>query len=122
MPQIISNTIQFHIAAYSPIDQQYKFLIIQRASNLLIYPNVWQVITGTLEPSETALQCVLREVQEEIGFEISNSKLFSVPYITKFFVPKKDYISLAPVFAAIIDIDTEIILSSEHQAYQWVSA
>lgn len=122
MPQIISNTIQFHIAAYSEPSQEYKFLIIQRASDLLIYPNVWQVITGTLEADETAVHCALREVKEEIGINLSDAKLFTIPYITKFFVPKKDYISLAPVFGAIIDINSEIVLSAEHQAYKWVSA
>ena len=122
MAQIISNTIQFHIAAYSEIDKEFKFLIIQRASDLLIYPNVWQVITGTLEEGETAVHCALREVKEEIGLNVSDAKLFTLPYITKFFVPKKDYISLAPVFGAIIDINFEIILSVEHQAYKWVSA
>ncbi len=122
MPQIVSNTIQFHIAAYSETEQQYKFLIIQRASDLLIYPNVWQVITGTIENDETAVNCALREVQEEIGLNLSNTKLFTIPYVTKFFVPKRDYISLAPVFGAIIDKNSRILLSAEHQAYKWVSA
>lgn len=122
MPQIISNTIQFHIAAFSEAEQQFRFLIIQRASDLLVYPNVWQVITGTLEEGETAVHCALREVKEEIGLNVSTAKLFTIPYITKFFVPKKDYISLAPVFGAIIGINSEIILSEEHQAYKWVTA
>ena len=121
MPNISSNTIQFHVAAYSVQDNEYKFLIIQRASHILIYPNVWQVITGTINENESALHCALREVSEEIGIDVSKFKLYTLPYITKFFIPKRDCISLAPVFAAIINLDCEIILSDEHQDYKWVS-
>lgn len=116
MPKIVSNTIQLHIAAKSGND--YKFLVLQRSENVLIYPGLWQVVTGTIEDGETALQTAEREIIEET--QLKPSRMYTIPYIASFFDTDKDQIHLSPVFGAVVDISETIILSNEHQEYLWL--
>ena len=52
-----------------------KVLLVQSRGNL------WGVPKGTFEPNETEKECAIREVQEETGLEISESKLTKVSQI-----------------------------------------
>lgn len=119
MPEFVSNFIQVHMAAYDDEIQDYKFLVLQRASGLKVYPNIWQVITGTIEKGETALQTALREISEEI--ELIPNKIWTLPYLTTFFNAKKDTINASPVFAVLVDYVKTINISDEHQNYKWLN-
>lgn len=46
-----------------------KVLLVQSRGNL------WGVPKGTFEPNETSIECAIREVKEETGLEINQSKL-----------------------------------------------
>ena len=119
MPDFISNTIQVHVATFDNIMKEYKFLLLQRSFNEEIYPSIWQVITGTIEPPETALQCAIREINEEISLE--PLAFWTLPYITTYFSPKSDLIHASPVFAVLVDFREYVKISKEHQAYEWLS-
>jgi 8-oxo-dGTP pyrophosphatase MutT (NUDIX family) len=116
MIEFKSNTIQAHIAALD--NGEPKYLVIQRSSHVKLYPNIWQVVTGTIETNETALQTAIREVKEETG--IVTQDIWTIPYITQFFDPYRNIIHASPVFGFLTDINTEILLSAEHQAYKWL--
>ncbi len=116
MPEFISNTIQVHIAA--KVNDGFKFLVLKRASNLSVYPDLWQVITGTIEGNDTALQTALREIDEETG--LKPIKLWTVPYVAVFFDANKDQIHASPVFGALVEYQDNIRLSDEHQEYLWL--
>lgn len=118
MPEFISNTIQAHIAKYDPSDKEYKFLLLKRSANVRVYPNIWQVVTGTIDGNETAVETTIREFKEETG--LSYLKMFTIPYITSFFLPKKDAIGISPVFGFLVGSD-EVILSEEHTDFKWLS-
>ncbi len=122
MIKIISDTIQCHIAGFSELDNTYKFLVLQRSLKETFFPGFWQVITGTVQENETALQCSIREIKEEIGISATENQLFSLPYIANFFIPKTNSISLAPVFGLIIPLSSEIKISDEHQNFKWLDA
>lgn len=117
MPGFISNTIQAHIASY--FGSEIKFLLLKRAVNLRLYPNIWQVVTGTIESGETALQCAEREIFEETG--LTALEMWTIPYITHFFDLNKDIIHASPVFGILVDKDSPVILSDEHQDYEWLN-
>ena len=119
MPKIISNTVQAHIACFPKGCDRPLFLLLKRAENETIYPNVWQAVTGWIEPGETALETALRELKEETG--LVPKKSWTVPYITSFFDVKKDEIHLSPVFGFLVDEDAEIKLSEEHCAFEWLT-
>jgi 8-oxo-dGTP pyrophosphatase MutT (NUDIX family) len=116
-----SNSVQVHIAAYDESINDYKYLIIQRAETKHPYPGVWQVISGTIENNEKAIETAIREINEEIGIDIDKNCLWTLPYTASFFNPYQDIMQFSPVFGAIIDLNSKIKLSDEHQNYQWVN-
>lgn len=117
MPEIVSRMVQVHIARLAC--EQYEYLLLQRADDEPAYPGVWQVITGGIEPGETAVEAARRELIEETG--LLHETMWAVPYVASFFDAKRDAIHLVPVFAVIVSPATEPTLSSEHKAYEWLS-
>ena len=115
-----SKSIQMHIAAFDNSENEYKYLIIQRAETKFPYPNVWQVITGTIEENEKAIDTAIRETNEEIGIQLDKNQIWTLPFVAEFFDPYKDIVQFSPAFAAIIDLNEVIKLSDEHQDYKWV--
>ena len=41
------------------------------------YPNMWDVLGGHVDPDETPEECIVREMQEEIGMDLEEFNLFS---------------------------------------------
>ncbi len=117
MPKIISNTIQFHVAKYDNVNNFYKHLLLKRSPRNKIYPNVWQVITGTIELGETAIETALREITEETGLVVTQG--WNIPYISQYYDINKDAIGLAPCFGTIVNNSLQIKLSEEHTEYKW---
>ena len=118
MPNIISNTIQLHVAGYDSETSKYKFLVLKRSEKAKLYPSVWQVITGKIKENETALDTAKRELEEET--KLKPAKMWAVPYITSFFETAKDSIHLAPVFGVVVENMNEIQLSDEHECFEWL--
>lgn len=116
MINLEANTVQVHVAAYDE-NKQLKFLLLKRSSKEKLYPSVWQVITGTIENGEKAVETALRELKEETG--CCPVKLWTVPYVASFFNPYKDCINHAPVFAALVSSTDKIKISDEHDEYKW---
>lgn len=118
MISFVSDTVQVHVASYFEEIQAYKFLVLKRSLNERIYPGIWQVITGTIEDGENAVQTAIRETMEEIS--CSPIQMWTLPYVTRFFSPKKNSIQASPVFGMLINPDDKIILSEEHDKYEWL--
>ena len=118
MPLVSSHTVQVHVAAINPDTNSVRFLLLQRSKKSKQYPNMWQVITGKLKPGETALETALRETYEEIS--VYPKMLWTIPFVSVFFETKRDLMHLSPVFGVVIDYNTKIKLSEEHQDYQWL--
>lgn len=59
------------LVARNPYHAGYDVLAIQRDNDPAIpYPNEWEFPGGTLDPGETAAECALRELEEEVGLSI----------------------------------------------------
>lgn len=117
MPSIISEMIQLHV--YRVIDDGHvEYLLLRRADDELVYPGLWQMVTGQIEENETAYNAVLRELHEETN--LSPKELFTVPFISSFYDYRKDTIQLIPVFAASVQSDSQVRLSHEHSEYEWL--
>lgn len=97
-----------------------EFLVLRRATDEAVYPNIWQVITGHVHEGETAHAAAKRELLEETGIAIDT--LLVLPYVASFYIAGTDTVHLVPVFAAMVDEHAVIELSDEHQEYRWLPA
>jgi dihydroneopterin triphosphate diphosphatase len=93
-------------------------MILKRSAKEKLYPNIWQIVTGTLRRGENAFAGSLRELKEETGLKAK--RFWVVPHIGTFYDDKNDVIQMSPLFAAEVEEDVEPELSKEHQQYQWV--
>lgn len=114
--KIISNLIEAHI--FREKNRELEFLLLKRAS-YQYYPNLWQMVSGKIKEGEKAYQTALREIKEETN--LIPEKLWIAPNINSFYSPDNEYISLIPVFAAKVNPDSEVVISSEHSEFKWVN-
>jgi dATP pyrophosphohydrolase len=117
MSTVGAHFIQLHIARR--IHNKIEYLLLHRAADERVFPNIWQVVTGGIDNGEKASAAALREMKEETGLE--PLVMWAVPYIASFYSVRRDEIEHVPVFAAIVDANDEVIISHEHQAYEWLS-
>lgn len=114
--KVISNLIEAHI--FRERSGELEFLLLKRAS-YQYYPNLWQMVSGKIKEGEKAYQTALREIKEETN--LVPEKLWIAPNINSFYSPDDEYISLIPVFAAKVNPDSEVVISSEHSEFKWVN-
>lgn len=114
--KVISNLIEAHI--FRERNKKLEFLLLKRAS-YQYYPNLWQMVSGKIKEGEKAYQTALREIKEETN--LIPEKLWIAPNINSFYSPDDEYISLIPVFAAKVNPNSEVVISSEHSEFKWVN-
>ncbi|GAC1303228.1 MAG: (deoxy)nucleoside triphosphate pyrophosphohydrolase [Mucilaginibacter sp.] len=68
MKEIETNTIDVTCALI--IDDQYRIFAAQRSA-LMSLPLKWELPGGKIELNESAEQCLLREIKEELHIEIA---------------------------------------------------
>ncbi len=96
-----------------------QYLLLQRSAGEKLYPNLWQIITGTMKKKETSVRAALRELREET--HLMPSHVWTVPFVNLFTDPSKDCVHLIPLFAVEVEASLEPRLSHEHRRYEWLS-
>lgn len=91
-----------------------RFLLLHRANGKK--NNLWGLVGGTTEGSETPFEGLKREICEEIG---------SLPDINKT-IPLESFLSndekfLFHTYLCIVDNEFIPLLNNEHDGYAWVS-
>lgn len=109
--------VQVHLYRRT-VDGGVEFLVLRRAPDEVLYPGLWQMVTGTIEDGETATEAARREVCEETGIAIP--RLDVVPYVASFYLEGDDSIHHVPVFAAEVFSEMEVRLSAEHDTFVWL--
>ncbi|MEC7946055.1 MAG: NUDIX pyrophosphatase [Myxococcota bacterium] len=94
-----------------------EFLLLHRAPGR-IYAGDWRMVGGKLEGEETAWQACIRELQEETG--LVPSRLFTVPFLNRFYEWSHDRVNEIPVFLALTS-GTDPTLDGEHDDFAWLS-
>lgn len=115
MPSVVSNVVEVYV--FRILDGMPQYLLLKRSSSDALYPGIWQVVTGTLEPGETAATGAVRETEEETGLRFK--RVWTVPGIGMFYDAARDAINLCPLFAGEVDPGKEPRLSPEHEMYGW---
>ena len=109
--------VQVHLYR-RPTVSTVEFLVLRRAADEPLFPGLWQMVTGTMEEGETAMEAARRELREETG--IISDALEVVPYVASFYLAADDSIHHVPVFATEVFSDTEVRLSPEHDSLAWL--
>ena len=115
--KIIADMIETHVFCLGK--DGLKFLLLKR-SDLEIYPGLWQMVSGHIDENETAVEAALRELKEETG--LVPIKFWVAPNVNSFYSPDNDSISVIPVFAALVNEDSKVVISDEHSEYTWVDS
>ena len=95
------------------VNEQRQILLFLRDDLPHIpYPNTWDVPGGHVEQGETAAQCIVREMKEEMGLDLAGFELFSV----KEFSDRIEH-----TFWKAADLNIDEISLQEGQCLKWFS-
>lgn len=83
-------------------------------------PGSWEAVHGHIDPGETPVAAVLREIQEETG--LKPESLYSLSRAEAFYRHTENELVLIPVFAAFVGRDAKVKLSKEHDEHEWLRA
>jgi dATP pyrophosphohydrolase len=115
MPTLECSIVEvcaFSFSANTPV-----YLLLRRSKTDRIYPDTWQIVSGSIEGNETTTRASLRELKEETGFV--PQKYWLVPHMNTFLNPKRDVVHISAVFAAQVPAGSQPILSKEHYMFEW---
>ena len=115
MPSIACRIIEVCVFKFEK--DQARYLLLHRSKDETLYPNIWQLISGTMEGAEKAVDAALRELNEETKFR--PKAFWNVPFANSFYDHVHDVINVSPLFAAQVEIGNEPKLSREHCEYGW---
>src|SRR4051812_43452616 len=95
----MNTTYYVIVFVIRPAANGHEILLGRRAEGRYL-GGTWQLITGAIEPDETAWQAGIREVREETGLAIQ--EMYRLSHLTQFYRPDIDSICVAPMFAAFV--------------------
>jgi dATP pyrophosphohydrolase len=116
MPIIACRIVE--VCVFRFVKNRAEYLLLKRSPDEKIYPNLWQLVSGTINDGETAHAAALRELDEET--RLTPTTFWVVPHVNTFYDPEYDAVNLSPMFAAQVDAGQEPTLSSEHTHHEWL--
>lgn len=101
---------------FSKSNNKLEYLIIKRSE---ADGGFWQGITGTLNEGEKLTECLIREVDEELG----TKEILNVSELkeTLQWAKKTGFMITEYVYAVEFKRDVKVKLSEEHDDYKWCS-
>ncbi len=115
MPALVSKIVEVYPFRFSR--DRVEHLLLRRASGDLLYPGIWQIVTGSIEKGETALAAAQREFREETGLD--PLRFWTVPLVGTFYDHHSDEINLCALFACQVSDAVLPVLSAEHDRFCW---
>jgi len=115
----IIGATMVEVCIFSRKRTRVRYLLLRRSKDEKIYPNLWQFVTGSIEKGEKAWQAATREMREETGMKPKT--LWVVPYVSSFYDPGWDSVTLMPFFGAEVEEERDPLLSDEHESFAWLS-
>lgn len=115
MTDVKTYIIEAHIFRKNSLG--IEFLMLKRSEDQL-FPNIWQMVTGSIKEGEKAYETALREVKEETG--LIPEKFWVAPTMNSFYSAKRDVVGMVPVFTAQVNKNSKVQISDEHSEYKWL--
>lgn len=123
-PAIRADIVDVYIFRTRPgakVPGDVEFLQLLRAKPPL--HNTWHPVMGHIETGETAVQCAVRELIEEVGLRPDAPGLiglWALEQVHPFFVAEIGAVVLSPRFAAEVASGWEPTLDDSHLQHRWV--
>jgi 8-oxo-dGTP pyrophosphatase MutT (NUDIX family) len=117
MSDIVARIIEVCVFRFDRSDVEY--LLLRRAPDEPAFPGLWQIVTGSVEEGEKAIDAALRELREETG--VRPGHFWVVPFTNSFYDHRRDCVNLIPFFAAQFTPGESPRLSDEHSEFAWLS-
>ncbi|MGQ0703398.1 MAG: NUDIX hydrolase [Gemmatimonadales bacterium] len=81
-------------------------------------PGSWEAVHAHIDLGETPVATALRELTEETG--LRPEKFYNLSRVEAFYRHSTNEVVLVPVFAAFVPPQAEVVLSDEHDEYEWL--
>ena len=110
---------KLHIVAITALiknSSKDKFLVLKRHMNEIAYPGKWAFPGGKAEKGETVLETLKREVLEEAGLEIEDSK----KYLKDFTFIRPDNKNVIGLCFEVIAKSENVRISEDFETYKWI--
>lgn len=92
-----------------------RVLLLQRRSKN--FDKIWDMAGGGVDPGESPVQALLREVREETG--LTPCRLYSADHCLQYYHIDREAICITPVFVAFVEATSQVNLSDEHRDWRW---
>ncbi len=115
MPKIECSIVEVCLFSFS--NKEPKYLMLRRSLSEKLYPDAWQIVTGSIEQGESAVAAARREVKEETG--VDPLRMWIVPHMNTFYSAKNDTVHHTVVFAVQAPPGIDPVLSEEHYQFGW---
>ena len=99
------------------VKDDWRVLVMRRGKGTRC-PGSWEAVHGRIEPGERPDEAAVREVEEETGLPVT--RLYHVG-VQPFYIGSVGIVSLAICFAAVVDETSRVLLSDEHDAFDWLT-
>jgi dATP pyrophosphohydrolase len=116
MPEIICRIVEVCVFRFQ--NDRPEYLLLRRSPDEPLYPNLWQLVSGTIRDGEKATEAALRELREETMFV--PERFWIVPFVGSFYDHRSDALNFSTWFAAQVGTGSEPELSPEHDRYEWL--
>ena len=96
---------------YAQSTNRYLFLLRNKSK----HAGSWGIVGGKVDPGETVIQALIREIQEEIQFDFGNRKFIPLETFT---ADNHKFV----YYTFLVSVEEEFIpqLNDEHRGYCWV--
>jgi dihydroneopterin triphosphate diphosphatase len=115
MPQVASRAVA--VAVLRGRGESTQVLLLLRVKGP--FAGCWSLVTGRIEPGESAVQAAIREVAEEAG--LTRLTLHTADYCDVFYDPAADIVQIMPIFVAKVAQDATPRINAENGDYRWIS-
>ena len=100
-----------------PSGGDWRVLLLKRAKDTK-RPESWETVYGKIDKGERPEQAAVRELREETGLDVS--ALYNLT-VTSFYLHASQTVQMCIAFVAFVDEESAVVLSEEHQQYEWLS-
>jgi 8-oxo-dGTP pyrophosphatase MutT (NUDIX family) len=98
-----------------------ELLQLRRSATARISPLSWHPVLGHIEPGETAVEAICREMEEETSLDReARLGFWQLEQVHPFFVAATNTIYFCPRFAVEVASTWEPRLNEEHDASRWI--